>query len=69
MEEKYLSLKETSQKWGIGARRINTLCLQGRIKGAFKVGNSWAIPAAAEKPSDARVKNGRYSMIKGEKKE
>ena len=51
MDQKYLSLKETAAKWGISDRRINTLCLENRIPGAFKVGNSWAIPADAEKPS------------------
>lgn len=57
---KFLSLKETAKRWGISDRRINTLCLQGRIPGAFMVGNSWAIPADAEKPGDARIKTGKY---------
>lgn len=60
METKYLSLKETAEKWGISDRRINTLCLENRIPGAFLVGNSWAIPADAEKPKDARIKSGKY---------
>lgn len=60
MEQKYLSLKEMSAKWGISDRRINTLCLENRIPGAFKVGNSWAIPADAEKPIDERIKSGKY---------
>ena len=62
METKYLSLKEMSAKWGISDRRINTLCLENRIPGAFKVGNSWAIPADAEKPVDERIKSGKYVM-------
>lgn len=62
MDQKYLSLKETAAKWGISDRRINTLCLENRIPGAFKVGNSWAIPADAEKPSDERIKSGKYVM-------
>lgn len=40
MGKSYLSLKEVAKKWGIGDRRINTLCLQGRIPGTFKIGNS-----------------------------
>lgn len=62
MDQKYLSLKETAVKWGISDRRINTLCLENRIPGAFKVGNSWAIPADAEKPCDERIKSGKYVM-------
>jgi hypothetical protein len=36
------------------------LCLEGRIEGAEKFGNVWAIPDDAEKPKDERVKSGRY---------
>ena len=58
--EGYMTLKEASEKWGIGARRINALCSEGRIKGATKLGNMWAIPSDAEKPKDERIKSGRY---------
>lgn len=60
MEQKFIFLKETAEKWGIGDGRINTLCLQGRILGVFKVGNTWAIPENAEKPNDMRIKTGKY---------
>lgn len=56
----YVTIKETAEKWGIGARRINTLCSEGRIKGATKIGNMWVIPSVAEKPKDERIKSGKY---------
>ena len=56
----YLKISEVSKKWGIGERRINTLCLEGRIEGAVKFGTTWAIPEDAEKPKDDRVKSGKY---------
>ncbi len=56
----YMTLKEASEKWGIGDRRINTLCLQGRIDGAVRFGREWAIPKNAKKPEDARIKSGKY---------
>lgn len=56
----YLSIKQTSDKWKISVRRIQTLCTTGRIPGAQKIGYSWIIPADAEKPADARVKSGKY---------
>lgn len=62
----YRSLSETAKEWGISERRINTLCLQGRIKGAEKFGNTWAIPSEAKKPKDKRIKNGNYIKKKGE---
>ena len=56
----YLSIKQTSEKWGISTRRIQVLCAEGRVLGATKIGSYWAIPYNAEKPKDERVKNGRY---------
>ena len=47
----YLSIKQTSEKWGITVRRI---------PGATKIGSYWAIPADAEKPNDQRIKSGKY---------
>lgn len=60
----YMTLKETSLKWGISERRINTLCLEGRIDGALKFGKSWAIPSDLSKPSDNRIKSGKYIKTK-----
>ena len=56
----YLSIKQTSEKWGISVRRIQVLCSEGRIPGAMKIGSYWAIPADAEKPKDERIKSGKY---------
>ena len=58
---KYLSARQVSEKWGISTQRIQLLCRQGRIPGSFIVGNSWAIPSDANKPVDARIKNGKYT--------
>ncbi len=57
---KYLSVKQTSERWGLSTRRIQILCKEGRVPNAFIVGNSWAIPADAEKPKDNRIKSGKY---------
>ena len=56
----YLSINQTSEKWGISVRRIQTLCSSGRIQGAQKIGYSWIIPLDAEKPKDERIKSGKY---------
>ena len=57
---KYLSVTETSQKWGLDRRWIQRLCKNGRIAGAIKLGNTWGIPEDAEKPKDERIKSGKY---------
>lgn len=56
----YLSIKETAERWGLTPRRVQVLCSENRISGAFRIGNIWAIPADAEKPKDARIKSGKY---------
>jgi len=60
----YMTIKEASEKWGIGIRRINTLCNDGRIEGCVRFGASWAIPIAASKPTDKRIKSGKYIKSK-----
>ena len=57
---KYLSVTQTAEKWGISQRRIQTLCNEERIEGAVRIGHSWAIPEDAPKPTDARIKSGKY---------
>ena len=56
----YTTASEAAIKWGISSRRVHTLCAEGRIKDATRLGNAWAIPKDAEKPDDARVKSGKY---------
>lgn len=50
-------IKYFVEKWGINERRIRTLCSEGRIEGAIKVGKTWLIPIDATKPIDKRYKN------------
>lgn len=49
-----MSAREAADKWGISQRRVAVLCSEGRIDQAQLVGNSWIMPATAEKPVDAR---------------
>lgn len=50
----YLSAKEVAEKWDISRRRVQILCEEGRIKGAFKLRDVWVIPKDATKPADRR---------------
>lgn len=63
----HIQIKEAAKKWEIGERRINELCLNGRIRCAVKFGNTWAIPADSEKPADARIKSGKYIKDRGDR--
>ena len=55
----YLSAKQMADKWNISQRRVQILCSENRIDGAFKVGEVWVIPEDAQKPNDKRTKECR----------
>jgi predicted nuclease of restriction endonuclease-like (RecB) superfamily len=50
----YIPAKDAALKWNISERRVQILCEHERVDGAFRLGNTWAIPADATKPKDAR---------------
>lgn len=52
----YISVKTTSEKWGISERRIQKLCKENRIPGVIRFSRMWLIPKNATKPVDRRVK-------------
>ena len=56
----YMTIKETAEKWNLSVRLVQTICNEGMIDGAMTFGNTWAIPKAAVKPSDKRIKSGKY---------
>lgn len=62
---KFLRDEETAACFA-AYRRIQVLCVQGRIPGACRIGNMWAIPKDAEKPYDARIRSGKYCKIQKE---
>ena len=66
---KYLSTFEVAEKWGISPRRVGILCNNDRIPGAQRAGSSWIIPEDAEKPTDARIKSGKYIKQKTDRGE
>lgn len=57
---KYLTTFEVAKKWGLSARRVGILCACDRIPGVQKAGRMWIIPEDAEKPTDARIRSGKY---------
>ncbi|MBQ7292340.1 MAG: hypothetical protein IJW79_01230 [Clostridia bacterium] len=52
----YITVQEAAQKWGVTTRRVQMLCNENRIKGAYRFGKSWMIPTTAVLPN-ARKKN------------
>ncbi len=52
----YKNISYFATKWNIKERRIRTLCTEGRIHGAIKVGKTWLIPEDSQKPLDKRYR-------------
>lgn len=50
----FITIKEAAKQWDITPRRVQVLCSEGRIKGAFKHGNAWFIPKGASKPEQMK---------------
>ena len=70
MIEGFTTVKDMAQRWNVTTRTVQILCSEGRIKGATKFGDVWAIPVNVEKPTDNRVKSGAYkNWRKKDKKE
>ena len=61
----YITVSEIAKKWKVNPRKIQVMCLKGKIQGAEKIGNMWMIPAETERPVDKRVKSGKYIKGKG----
>ena len=47
-----MTASQAAKKWNISQRRVQILCSEDRIPGAFKPGENWAIPSEMEKPED-----------------
>ena len=64
MELNLMSSKQAAEKWGITDRQVQSLCLQGKIKDATRLGREWLIPKNAPKPLDGRTKEAKAAKQK-----
>lgn len=55
MDIQWLTPYEISVEWGIKARRVQALCLNGQIPNAVRKGRMWLIPQGTSKPIDGRT--------------
>ena len=51
-----MNAKQVAEKWNISDRRVRTLCANGQIEGAYRIGKIWYIPDGTDKPQDGRIK-------------
>ena len=52
----YLTVRKTSEKWGMSIRMVNYYLNTGRIEGAVCKKSEWLIPYTAKSPLDTRKK-------------
>ncbi len=50
----YITTREAAGKWGVTNRLVQLLCQKGSVDGAIRFNRSYAIPADAPRPRDAR---------------
>lgn len=60
----YRPVKEIADEWGITVRRVQMMCVDGKIPGAKKVGKLWMIPENPERPQDNRMAPGTQRPIR-----
>lgn len=60
----YITAQEAADLWGISRRRVQILCVDGRIAGAVKKGNLWLLPNDSVKPNDMRTKAEKDSRLR-----
>ena len=58
----FITVKDAASKWGVSTRRVQVLCSQGRIKGAYRFGRSWMIPQKAVLPSAGKTETPTLPM-------
>jgi len=63
----YVKADEMAKRWNVSARQVQLLCQNGKIEGASKFGNTWAIPENTTKPTrTSKLKPGRKPREKNE---
>ena len=55
----YMTTKEAADKWGIKIRRVQTLCENGQVENASRLGQIWVMPKDTPKPLDGRTKQAK----------
>ena len=49
-QNSWMTVREAAAKWNVSVRQVQLYCKRGVLKGAFKLGHSWVIPADHQKP-------------------
>ena len=59
-----ITVKQAAEKWGVTPRRVQSLCKEGKIKGAIRWERTWMIPDHAVLPSTNKGEEPHMPMPK-----
>ena len=62
----WITTKEAAERWGVTMRRVQSMCENGLLDGATKLGDIWIIPRDTLKPIDGRTKAAKLINENGE---
>ena len=58
--DRYVTVNDMAKRWNVSVRQVQFLCQNGKIEGASRFGNAWAIPKDTPKPTrTGKLKPGR----------
>ena len=61
MKLDWITPGQAAEKWGITERQVQSLCKNGKIANAMRVGQRvWVIPKDAPRPIDGRTKAAKH---------
>ncbi|MCL2004427.1 MAG: helix-turn-helix domain-containing protein [Oscillospiraceae bacterium] len=63
LESELMTTADAAALWGITTRRVQILCENGKVNGAFRMGKTWIIPKGTPKPIDGRTKTARQMKM------
>ena len=65
----WITTKEAAKQWGITMRRVQSMCENGLLDGATKLGDICVIPKDTSKPIDGRTKAAKLFNKNGEERD
>ena len=60
---KYLTVRETAEKWGVDISLVRRFCKQDRLPGALRTKDGWLIPEGAVRPVRTRLKHTEEEVL------
>jgi len=64
LDFEWITPQQAAEQWGLTSRRVQELCIKGKIIGAVRLSRVWLIPKGTIKPLDGRTIAARHLNLK-----